>query len=178
MKYLNYVEQRRIFEMGTPYFLTVSLHHFLVLSVCVPVALSLRRQTKYPQRLVSKRNRLDHFAINMRSLTTGWAMKEIEDNNTRLSTVNIRANKPLIKRAVKKMYHVEAEKVNTVISSDAVKQAHICLKPDHDALDVANRIGIISIAGRSAKTYMSSQEEVKPRFSSDEIISDSFIVTE
>ena len=103
-------------------------------------------------------------------------MKKIEDNNTRLSTVNIRANKRIIKRAVKKMHDLNAEKVNTVVRSDGEKNAHICLKPDRDALVVANRIGIISIPGVSTRTHMSRQEEVTPNFCSDEIISLSLIV--
>ncbi|CAF3482985.1 unnamed protein product [Rotaria sp. Silwood1] len=65
------------------------------------------------------------------------------DNNTLVFIVNIRANKPLIKQAVKKMYDVEAEKVNTLIRPDGEKKAYVRLKADHDALDVANRIGII-----------------------------------
>lgn len=70
-------------------------------------------------------------------------MKKIEDNNTLVFIVNIRANKPMIQQAVKKMYDVEAEKVNTLIRPDGEKKAYVRLKADHDALDVANRIGII-----------------------------------
>lgn len=70
-------------------------------------------------------------------------MKKIEDNNTLVFIVNIRANKPAIQQAVKKMYDVDAEKVNTLIRPDGEKKAYVRLKSDHDALDVANRIGII-----------------------------------
>lgn len=70
-------------------------------------------------------------------------MKKIEDNNTLVFIVNIRANKPLIKRAVKKMYEVDVEKINTLIRPDGEKKAYVRLKADQDALDVANRIGII-----------------------------------
>ncbi|CAF0873884.1 unnamed protein product [Rotaria sp. Silwood1] len=108
-----------------------------------PFTLRLQRQPKYPRRSVPKRNRLDHFAIVKYPLTTESAMKKIEDNNTLVFIVNIRANKPLIKQAVKKMYDVEAEKVNTLIRPDGEKKAYVRLKADHDALDVANRIGII-----------------------------------
>lgn len=108
-----------------------------------PFTLRLQRQPKYPRRSVPKRNRLDHFAIIKHPLTTESAMKKIEDNNTLVFIVNIRANKPLIKQAVKKMYDVEAEKVNTLIRPDGEKKAYVRLKADHDALDVANRIGII-----------------------------------
>jgi len=108
-----------------------------------PFTLRLQRQPKYPRRSVPKRNRLDHFAIIKHPLTTESAMKKIEDNNTLVFIVNIRANKPLIKAAVKKMYDVDAEKVNTLIRPDGEKKAYVRLKADHDALDVANRIGII-----------------------------------
>ena len=108
-----------------------------------PFTLRLPRQPKYPRRSVPKRNRLDHFAIIKYPLTTESAMKKIEDNNTLVFIVNIRANKPLIKQAVKKMYDVDAEKVNTLIRPDGEKKAYVRLKADHDALDVANRIGVI-----------------------------------
>jgi len=108
-----------------------------------PFTLRLKRQPKYPRRSVPKRNRLDHFAIIKYPLTTESAMKKIEDNNTLVFIVNIRANKLLIQQAVKKMYDVEAEKVNTLIRPDGEKKAYVRLKADHDALDVANRIGII-----------------------------------
>jgi large subunit ribosomal protein L23Ae len=108
-----------------------------------PFTLRLPRQPKYPRRSAPKRNRLDHFAIIKYPLTTESAMKKIEDNNTLVFIVNIRANKSLIQQAVKKMYDVEAEKVNTLIRPDGEKKAYVRLKADHDALDVANRIGII-----------------------------------
>jgi len=108
-----------------------------------PFTLRLKRTPKYPRKSVPKRNRLDHFAIIKYPLTTESAMKKIEDNNTLVFIVNIRANKPLIKSAVKKMYDVDAEKVNTLIRPDGEKKAYVRLKADHDALDVANRIGII-----------------------------------
>ncbi|CAF1683668.1 unnamed protein product, partial [Adineta ricciae] len=57
-----------------------------------PFTLRLQRQPKYPRRSVPKRNRLDHFAIIKYPLTTESAMKKIEDNNTLVFIVNIRAN--------------------------------------------------------------------------------------
>jgi len=57
--------------------------------------------------------------------------------------VNIKANKPQIKAAVKKLYDIEVEKVNTLIRPDGQKKAYVRLAPDFDALDVANKIGII-----------------------------------
>ena len=47
-------------------------------------------------------------------------MKKIEDNNTLVFIVDKRANKPLIKQAVKKLYDIEVAKVNTLIRLAAV----------------------------------------------------------
>lgn len=48
-----------------------------------------------------------------------------------------------IKLAVKRLYDVQAAKVNTLIRPDGYKKAYVRLTPDYDALDVANKIGII-----------------------------------
>merc|ERR1719179_116588 len=54
-----------------------------------------------------------------------------------------RANKPMIKMAVKKLYDIEVAKVNTLMRPDCEKKAYVRLASDYDALDVANKIGII-----------------------------------
>jgi large subunit ribosomal protein L23Ae len=42
-------------------------------------------------------------------------MKKIEDNNTLVFIVDLKADKKKIKAAVKKMYDIQAKKVNTLI---------------------------------------------------------------
>ena len=59
--------------------------------------------------------RLDAFSIVKFPLTTESAMKKIEDNNTLVFIVDKRANKPLVKQAVKKLYDIEVARVNTLI---------------------------------------------------------------
>ena len=59
--------------------------------------------------------RLDHWAIIKYPLTTESAMKKIEDHNTLVFITHLRANKPQIKSAVKKLYKVEVASVNTLI---------------------------------------------------------------
>lgn len=86
---------------------------------------------------------MDHHAIIVHPLTTESAMKKIEDNNTLVFIVDKRANKPQIKLAVKKLYEIDAFKVNTLIRPDGLKKAYVRLSDDYDALDVANKIGII-----------------------------------
>ncbi|KAK2084510.1 60S ribosomal protein L23A [Saguinus oedipus] len=93
-----------------------------------PKTLRLQRQTKYPQNSVPKRNKPVHYAIIKFPLTTESAMKKIEDDNT---------------LAVKKLYDTDVAKVSTLIRPDREKKAYVRLAPDYDALDVANKIGII-----------------------------------
>ena len=44
---------------------------------------------------------------------------------------------------MKKLCDVDMAKVNTLIRPDGEKKAYVRLAPDYDALDVANKIGII-----------------------------------
>lgn len=73
-------------------------------------------------------------------MNTESAMKKIEEHNTLVFLVDIRATKRHIKDAVKKLYDVQAAQVNTLIRPDGKKKAYVRLAPDHDALDVANKV--------------------------------------
>ncbi|KAK1555210.1 hypothetical protein Q3G72_023455 [Acer saccharum] len=100
---------------------------------------------------------VDFFSRSLLSPSVGWpavttlsslaaifnSCVPIEDNNTLVFIVDIRADKKKIKDAVKKMYDVQTKKVNTLIRPDGTKKAYVRLTPDYDALDVANKIGII-----------------------------------
>ena len=80
-----------------------------------PKTLRKTRTPKYPRKSAPRRNKLDHYAIVKHPLTTESAMKKIEDNNTLVFLVHLRANKPQIKQAVKKLYDIDVAKVNTLI---------------------------------------------------------------
>ncbi|KAL5986118.1 60S ribosomal protein L23A [Asimina triloba] len=108
-----------------------------------PKTLKKERNPKYPRISAPPRNKLDHYQILKYPLTTESAMKKIEDNNTLVFIVDIRADKKKIKAAVKKMYDIQTKKVNTLVRPDGTKKAYVRLTPDYDALDVANKIGII-----------------------------------
>ncbi|MFQ6636484.1 hypothetical protein Gotur_012842 [Gossypium turneri] len=73
------------------------------------------RNPKYPCISAPSRNKHDHYQILKFPLTTECAMKKIEDNNTLVFIVDICADKKTIKDAVKKMYDIQAKKVNTLI---------------------------------------------------------------
>merc|ERR1719213_923209 len=108
-----------------------------------PNTLIKKREPKYPRKSVSRPDKLDKFAILKAPLTTESAMKKIEEINTLVFLVDIKATKHKIKEAVKQMYDVQCAKVNTLIRPDGQKKAYVHLTQDYDALDVANRIGII-----------------------------------
>ncbi|KAI1277995.1 60S ribosomal protein L23a [Halotydeus destructor] len=103
----------------------------------------LPRNPKYARKSIPHRPRLDKFSIIKHPLTTESAMKNIEDNNTLVFVVDVKSNKPQIRTAVKQLYDIEVSKVNTLIRPDGQKKAYVRLASDYDALDVANKIGII-----------------------------------
>jgi len=108
-----------------------------------PLTLLHKKCPKYPRKSLPARVKLDAYGIVKRPLTTESAMKKIEDNNTLVFIVDVKANKPQIKAAVRKLYNIEAQKVNTLITPNHTKKAFVRLSPDFDALDIANKIGII-----------------------------------
>ncbi|XP_045727381.2 large ribosomal subunit protein uL23-like [Mirounga angustirostris] len=108
-----------------------------------PKTLRLQWQPKYPRKSAPRRNKVDHYASIKLLLATESAMKKIEDNNTLVFIVNVMSNKHQIKQAVKKLYNTDVAKVYTLIRPDGEKKAYVLLAPDYDALDIANKIGII-----------------------------------
>merc|ERR1719198_1498211 len=108
-----------------------------------PSTLRTPRAPKYARRSMASRNKLDQFRILRAPLSTEAAMQKIEDNNTLVFLVDIKANKNQIRDAVKRMYDVGVTKVNTLIRPDGKKKAYVRLDPDVDALDVASKLNIL-----------------------------------
>ena len=108
-----------------------------------PKTLELSRKPKYASKSVPKKNTLDKYSIIKYPLTTESSMKLIEDSNTLVFIVDIKANKRQIKAAVKELYNIDCEKVNTLITPRGLKKSYVRLSKDFDALDVANRVGVI-----------------------------------
>ncbi|KAI1154703.1 60S ribosomal protein L25-like protein [Nemania diffusa] len=65
------------------------------------------------------------------------AMKKLEEHNTLVFIVDVKANKAQIKQALKKLYEIDVVKINTLIRPDGKKKAYCKLTPDVDALDIA-----------------------------------------
>merc|ERR1711890_91444 len=109
----------------------------------LPKTLAKDRDPKYPRKYRARPTRLDRYQILKYPLTTESAMKKIEENNTLVFIVDVRASKGQIKEAIKRMYDIDTQKINTLIRPDGQKKAYVRLTQDYDALDVANKIGII-----------------------------------
>merc|ERR1712051_649910 len=108
-----------------------------------PKTLKRKRDPKYPRKSTETRCKMDKYRIIQYPVTTESAMRKIEEINTLVFIVDLKATKTHVKEAVQAMYDVKAAKVNTLIRPDGLKKAYIRLTQDYDALDVANRIGII-----------------------------------
>uniref|UniRef100_A0A8C9EDZ8 Large ribosomal subunit protein uL23 N-terminal domain-containing protein n=1 Tax=Phocoena sinus TaxID=42100 RepID=A0A8C9EDZ8_PHOSS len=63
-----------------------------------------------------------HISSEELPLTTESAMKKIEDSNTLVFTVDVKANRHQIKQAVKKLYDIDVAKVNALIRPDGEKR--------------------------------------------------------
>ncbi|WPH00718.1 60S ribosomal protein L25 [Acrodontium crateriforme] len=102
-----------------------------------PKTLALSRSPRYPRKSVDTQPRLDAGKIIIHPLNTESAMKKIEENNTLVFIVDVKANKRQIKEALKTLYDVDCIKLNTLVRPDGSKKAFARLTPDVDALDIA-----------------------------------------
>lgn len=109
----------------------------------LPKTLKLSRSSKYVSKSVPHYNRLDSYKVIEQPITSETAMKKVEDGNILVFQVSLKANKYQIKKAVKELYEVDVQSVNTLIRPNGTKKAYVRLTSDFDALDIANRIGYI-----------------------------------
>ena len=108
-----------------------------------PTTLALPRTPKFPRKSTPSAPLLDKWSIIKAPLTSEAAMNKIEKHNTLVFLVDTRANKRQIKNAAAERFSVKVAKVNTLIRPDGQKKAFIKLTSEHDALDVASKIGVV-----------------------------------
>ena len=101
------------------------------------------RTPKVEGHAVVKQNTWDKYAVVKFPRATEAAIKTIEDHNTLVFIVDRRATKPTIKKAIHELYDIKVQKVNTLITARGEKKAYCILSKEHDALEVANKIGIM-----------------------------------
>jgi len=102
-----------------------------------PKTVQVSRSPKYPRKSIPHEPRLDAHKVVIHPLNTESAMKKIEENNTLVFIVDVKANKAQIKAALKQLYDIDTVKINTLITPDGRKKCFARLTPDVDALDIA-----------------------------------------
>ena len=86
---------------------------------------------------------MEAHAIILYPMMTERSVNMIENENKLVFIVDRRANKLQIAAAIKELYEVEAESVNTLITRKGTKKAFVKLTDEYDASDVAIRLGIL-----------------------------------
>jgi ribosomal protein uL23 len=74
---------------------------------------------------------------------TEVASRLLETENKLVFMVNLKANKVDVRRAVEELYDVRVKRVNVLITPQGEKKAFVKLHPDHKAVDVAIKLGIL-----------------------------------
>ena len=86
---------------------------------------------------------MDPWSIIIRPVQSEKALRLIEEANTLTFIVGRKATRHDIKRAVEKAFQVKVAKVNTLITPRGEKKAYIKLAPEHNAADIAARLGLL-----------------------------------
>ncbi|WP_456329811.1 50S ribosomal protein L23 [Archaeoglobus sp.] len=74
-------------------------------------------------------------------LVTEKSVAELE-KNVLTAIVDMRARKEQIKKEIEKLFDVEVERVNTLITPKGEKKAYIKLKPDYSAEEILSKLGV------------------------------------
>ncbi|OYT35381.1 50S ribosomal protein L23 [Archaeoglobales archaeon ex4484_92] len=74
-------------------------------------------------------------------LVTEKSVSELE-KNILTAIVDLRANKKQIKMEIERLFKVEVEKVNTLVTPKGEKKAYIKLKPEYSAEEILSKLGV------------------------------------
>ncbi|WP_423791963.1 50S ribosomal protein L23 [Methanocaldococcus indicus] len=85
---------------------------------------------------------MDPFDVILYPVVTEKAIRLLEEENKLVFIVHRKATKQDIKKAMKELFDVEVEKVNTLITPKGEKKAYIKLKEGYDASKIAAELGI------------------------------------
>jgi len=76
-------------------------------------------------------------------IATEKAIKVIESENKIVFTVDRRATKADVKRAVEGLYNVKVDSVNTLVAPDGTKKAFVRLAEGNSAAELSMRLRIL-----------------------------------
>ena len=74
---------------------------------------------------------------------TEKALRLLEEQNTLTLIVRRDATKHDIKRAIEELFNVKVISVRTLITPRGEKKAYVRLAPEHDAKEIASRLGAV-----------------------------------
>lgn len=74
-------------------------------------------------------------------LVTEKSVAELK-NNVLTAIVDIRARRKEIMKEIERLFEVEVERVNTLVTPKGEKKAYIKLKPDYSAGELLSKLGI------------------------------------
>eukprot|EP00826_Nyctotherus_ovalis_P054286 TRINITY_DN70_c0_g1_i2.p3 TRINITY_DN70_c0_g1~~TRINITY_DN70_c0_g1_i2.p3 ORF type:complete len:160 (+),score=70.80 TRINITY_DN70_c0_g1_i2:123-602(+) len=102
-----------------------------------PAAHKVKRVSyqKFPTR--------DKYTVVRYPVSSESAIRTIEDNNTLVFVVDPKATKKHIRKACEQLYNFKPVHVNTLIRPDGSKKAYIKVPKEQEALEIANKIGIM-----------------------------------
>lgn len=85
----------------------------------------------------------DIYTTVKHPVSTEKALRLMESENKLVFIVDLDATKKDIKNAVEKLFNVTVVKVNTLITIKGTKKAYVRLSPEHPAIDVATKLGLV-----------------------------------
>tara|TARA_Y100000310_G_scaffold328804_1_gene397531 strand:+ start:90 stop:353 length:264 start_codon:yes stop_codon:yes gene_type:complete len=85
----------------------------------------------------------DPYAIVKNPISTEKAVRLMESENKLLFAVSKKATKKEIKEALKIMFKIKIEKVNTLILPNGKKRAYVKLSNETPAIDIATELGML-----------------------------------
>jgi large subunit ribosomal protein L23Ae len=96
---------------------------------------------KYQRRAVEpvslKRN---EYTIIKGPVTSDKASRKLEDENTMVFWVDLRSTEDQIADAFKKLYHTDALKISTLVTSECGRKAYVRLPASIEAMNIANEM--------------------------------------
>ena len=106
-----------------------------------PSTVSVPRNPIYQHKAVQpvsvKRN---DYKIIRGQVSSDKSSRKIEDENTIVFWVDLRATKTEISSAVQRLYKVRPVKVSTLITSKCLKKAYVKLPAETEAMNIANEM--------------------------------------
>jgi len=86
---------------------------------------------------------MDPYQILKFPNITEKSINFIEKENKLVFVVDRKSKKQDIKSAFEELFEVKVEKINVLITRQGQKKAFIKLKPEHQAADIAVRLGMV-----------------------------------